>query len=65
MRYRPVCRPSPLPENPYRRFFTQMPTFEEKVREVREREKEKDRRAAACRETRHAEKEKTAAHGFN
>ena len=27
--------PAPLPENPYRRFYTQMPTFEELVRRTK------------------------------
>lgn len=42
MRWRPIARPvppaqepsrtPPLPENPYRRFYTRTPTFEELVR---------------------------------
>lgn len=42
MRYRPARpkpAPPPLPENPYRRFFTQNRSFEELVRQAREREK--------------------------
>lgn len=29
----------PLPENPYRRFYTRTPSFEELIRKVREGEK--------------------------
>lgn len=41
-RPRPVAQ-SPVPDNPYRRFFTPMPTFEQLVRTAREREKRRDR----------------------
>lgn len=39
MRYRPVKKPAPMPENPYHRIFTPMPSFEDLVRKAREEEK--------------------------
>lgn len=39
MRYRPAKKPAPMPENPYHRLFTPMPTFEDLVRRAREAEK--------------------------
>ena len=41
MRYRPVKKPAPMPENPYHRIFTPMPSFEDLVRKAREEEKTK------------------------
>ena len=41
MRYRPVKKPAPMPENPYHRIFTPMPSFEDLVRKAREEEKMK------------------------
>ena len=41
MRYRPVKKPAPMPENPYRRIFTPMPSVEDLVRKAREEEKTK------------------------
>ena len=38
-RYRPVKKPAPMPENPYHRIFTPMPSFEDLVRKAREEEK--------------------------
>ena len=34
MRYRPVKKPAPMPENPYHRIFTPMPSFEDLVRKA-------------------------------
>ena len=39
MRYRPVKKPAPMPENSYHRIFTSMPSFEDLVRKAREEEK--------------------------
>ncbi len=39
MRYRPVKKPAPMPENPCHRIFTPMPSFEDLVRKAREEEK--------------------------
>lgn len=39
MRYRPLKKPAPMPENPYHRIFTPMPSFEDLVRKAREEEK--------------------------
>ena len=41
MRYRPGKKPAPMPENPYHRIFTPMPSFEDLVRKAREEEKMK------------------------
>ena len=47
MRYRPKKKPVPMPENPYHRIFTPMPTFEDLVRRAREEEKAKKQKMTA------------------